>query len=278
MIDFIGIGAQKSGTSWAYTCLYEHPEICMPVKEIHFFSRSRYAQGIDWYENHFKKCDSHKKKGEWSTSYLYSKETASRIKQHYPNVKLLAILRNPVDRAYSQYRNAIRAGEIQKTMSFSAYDAQEKSVREQGLYATQLEEYFQLFDKGQMLILIYEDLIKDPVAFMKNIYTFLEVEDTYVASMVHEQVNIARTPTLIGVDRCMHHISEFLRRNGFDRLVHTIRKTGITKIIRMLNTTQTHVGTREESFNKKEYAKHFAHDVTRLSMMVDRDLRTEWNI
>ncbi|MCR4285481.1 MAG: sulfotransferase, partial [Candidatus Kaiserbacteria bacterium] len=70
MINFIGLGAQKSGTSWAYTCLYEHPEVCIPVKEIHFFSRPRYAEGKEWYEAHFKKCAEGKLRGEWSTSYL----------------------------------------------------------------------------------------------------------------------------------------------------------------------------------------------------------------
>ena len=50
MVDFIGIGAQKAGTSWVYACLYEHPEICAPIKEIHFFSRSRFTKGREWYD------------------------------------------------------------------------------------------------------------------------------------------------------------------------------------------------------------------------------------
>ncbi|HEU4677805.1 MAG TPA: sulfotransferase domain-containing protein, partial [Candidatus Paceibacterota bacterium] len=135
MIDFIGLGAQKSGTSWAYTCLYEHPAVCMPQKELHFFSRPRFEEGKEWYEAQFKNCAPGKLRGEWSTSYLYSPDAPERIRSLYPNAKLLAILRNPIDRAYSQYRNAVRAGEIPKSMPFRAYSAKEPSVWEQGRYA-----------------------------------------------------------------------------------------------------------------------------------------------
>ncbi len=117
MVDFIGVGAQKSGTSWAYACLYEHPEICAPVKEIHFFSRPRYEEGKEWYEGHFKKCEEGLLRGEFSTSYLYSEESPERIHACYPNAKLIAILRNPIDRAYSQYRNTIKAGDISEAVS-----------------------------------------------------------------------------------------------------------------------------------------------------------------
>ena len=109
-VNFIGVGAQKSGTSWIYACLYEHPEICAPIKEIHFFSRPRYEKGIAWYEKQFDRCAVEKLRGEFSTSYLYTPEAAARIHAAYPDAKIIAVLRNPIDRAYSQYRNAIKAG------------------------------------------------------------------------------------------------------------------------------------------------------------------------
>ena len=121
MVDFIGIGAQRSGTSWVYACLYEHPEICIPIKEIHFFSRPRYENGTLWYEEHFATCGVGKRCGEFSTSYLYSDVTAERIHKHYPEVKILAILRNPITRALSQYGNAIKGGEIPESMTFTEY-------------------------------------------------------------------------------------------------------------------------------------------------------------
>ena len=146
-IDFVGVGAQRSGTSWIYACLYEHPEICAPMKEIHFFSRPRYEKGIAWYLAHFAKCKEGTKKGEYSTSYLYSPVAAERIHKDFPEVKLVVSLRNPIDRAYSQYRNAIKAGEVSKGMTFEDFIEKDKSALEQGQYYTELMRYLALFDR-----------------------------------------------------------------------------------------------------------------------------------
>jgi hypothetical protein len=235
MIDFIGIGAQKSGTSWAYTCLYDHPEVCAPIKEIHFFSRPRWSEGKDWYEHHFRSCGEGKKRGEFSTSYLYSKDAPERIHSLYPDTKLIAILRNPIDRAYSQYRNAIKAGEIKESVTFHEYGESEESVRKQGLYAQQIAQYDALFPKNNLLVLIYEDIRKDPVLFMKQIYAFLGIDETFVSSMVYDEINVARTPKHVLIDRVMHHVSETMRKTGLDRVVHLIRKTGLPDLVRSMN-------------------------------------------
>ncbi len=277
-IDFIGLGAQKSGTSWAYACLYEHPEICAPVKEIHFFSRPRYEEGISWYEAHFKKCDEGKLKGEFSTSYLYSDETPERIRTCYPNAKLIAIMRNPITRGYSQYRNSIKAGEISEEMSFEDFAEKEKSVWEQGLYAEQLERYYNYFPKEQVLALVYEDIKKDPIAFMKQIYAFLGVDTAFVSSMVHDEINVARTPKMVGVERVMHYISEFLRRHGLDKFVHFIRKAGLPDMIRSVNTKADAQKKDKEPYNREVCASYFRDDVIRLSNLLERDMRREWNI
>lgn len=276
MIDFIGLGAQKSGTSWAYACLYEHPEICAPIKEIHFFSRPRFAKGKEWYEDHFKRCTEGKLKGEFSTSYLYSAETPSRIRGYYPQAKLIAILRNPIDRAYSQYRNAIKSGEIPETVTFEKFKADEKSVLEQGLYAQQLKRYFDLFPKEQLLVLIYEDIKKDPDAFMRRIYQFLGVDDSFKASMLQSEINIARTPKLVFIERAMHHTAEFMRRIGLDALVHQIRKAGLPELVHSINTKP--VQHESMDHDRASLAAYFKEDVTTLSRLLGRDLNSEWSI
>jgi hypothetical protein len=278
MIDFIGLGAQKSGTSWVYACLYEHPKICAPIKEIHFFSRERFSKGRKWYEDHFKRCKNGLKQGEFSTSYLYSKETPQRIKNMYPHAKLIAILRNPVDRAISQYRNAIKAGEIDETTSFNAYAKQEPSSLEQGLYVKQIKRYLEYFPREQMLILIYEDTKKDPAKFIKTIYEFLGVDPNFIPSMLHTEVNVTRTPKNIGVEKLMHTFAESLRKIGFDKLVHMIRKTGIPDMVRGVNTKEEQRSKRMTEPDKNELAKHFVDDAKELSGMLDRDVTKEWGI
>jgi len=274
MINFIGIGAQKSGTSWAYACLYEHPEICAPIKEIHFFSRPRFQEGKDWYESHFKNCEAKKLKGEFSTSYLYSADAPERIRSLYPEVKLIAILRNPIKRAISHYGNAIKSGEITETTSFDDFCVQDSSVLEQGLYSEQLSRYYRLFSKDQILVLIYEDIKKNPQAFMSQIYRFLGVFDAFVPTMLHSEINVARTPKSVIIDRWMHKVAESLRAIGFDRLVHKIRQSGLPDLVRAGNTKTS----QKVEIDTKSLERYFLDDVKKLSAMLNRDLNQEWDI
>lgn len=275
MVDFIGIGAQRSGTSWVYACLYEHPEICIPIKEIHFFSRPRYENGTLWYEEHFATCGVGKQCGEFSTSYLYSDVTAERIHKHYPEAKVIAILRNPISRALSQYGNAIKGGEIPESMPFTEYFTTEKSVLEQSLYAKQLAPYYTYFDPSRILVLIYEDSKKDPEAFIKNIYAFLGVSTDFVPSMLHESINVTRVPKNIALEKHMHHFSEFLRRSRLDYFVHLVRRSGLPNVVRRLNTKPA---KKEEKpvFDRATLIAYFREDTTELSRMLGRDLVTEW--
>ncbi len=277
-IHFIGIGAQKSGTSWVYTCLYEHPAVCAPIKEIHFFSRPRFSEGKEWYEAHFKNCAIGKLRGEFSTSYLYSEEAPSRIATLYPNVKLIVILRNPIDRAFSQYRNAIKAGEITEQILFEEFTKQEPSVLEQGKYAEQLTRYYARFRKEQILVLIYEDIKKDPIAFIRRIYEFLGIDATFVSHMVHDEINVARTPRYVFADRVMHHVAETLRRIGFDRFVHLVRRSGIPDFVRSHNTKRQQEVRHTMTYNRDAFRAHFTHDVDALSVIIGRDMNKEWNI
>lgn len=276
MVDFIGIGAQRTGTSWTYACLYEHPEICIPIKEIHFFSRQRFANGKEWYEANFKNCDVKKIKGEFSTSYLYSEETAERIHSMYPNVKIIAIIRNPISRAFSQYGNAIKGGEIPESMSFEEYYTHEESVLAQGHYAKQLKRYFDIFDPSQILVLVYEDNKKDPQKFMEHIYSFLGVDSNFVPSMLHDEINISRVPKNIWIEKRMHVFSEFLRRNGLDKVVHFVRQSGLPELVRTVNTKPKKA--EKPTFDRKALVVHFKEDVAELSRMLHRDLSTEWGM
>lgn len=276
MVDFIGVGAQKSGTSWAYACLYEHPEICAPIKEIHFFSRDRFSKGLEWYEGHFARCKPHAVCGEFSTSYLYSMDAPLRIHASYPEAKIIAILRNPVTRAISQYGNAIKAGEISETMSFETYMKTEPSVLEQGLYAKQLKRYYSHFDQSHMCIMIYEDIKKDPKTFMQTIYRFLNVDQNFIPSMLGDSINVARIPKHVFIERVMHRCSEFLRKHGLDRLVHMVRQSGIPDRVRSINTKEK--VRKEPEFDRDFLSSYFKEDVQELSLMLGRDLSNEWRI
>ena len=105
-VDFIGIGAPKSGTTWLSECLREHPRVCMSEpKEIHFFNKTyafywkkqewKYMKGMEWYAEHWRGCTSGQKRGEFSVFYMQDESTPELIHKHFPHVKLIACLRHP---------------------------------------------------------------------------------------------------------------------------------------------------------------------------------------
>jgi len=106
-VDFLVIGAQKSGTTSLFKYLQRHPELYLPPsKEINFFvNASKFPRGLDWYiETYFRGADEDKLWGEVCPSYIGYTSAPANIYANCPDVKLVAILRNPIDRAYSHYR------------------------------------------------------------------------------------------------------------------------------------------------------------------------------
>jgi len=235
--DFIGLGAQKAGTSWIYSCLCEHPQICMPIKEIHFFSRQRnWLRGYEWYEDIFAQCPQDAKTGEFSTSYLTNPIVPERIQQRYPEVKLIASLRNPLDRAYSNYLNDIKSGAVQRHISFEEALKNHPEYIEQGRYATQLRQYWQCFSGSQILVLVYEDCLHQPLDFMRSIYSFLGVDSRFVPSMLHQKVNVSNMPRFVWIERSLIRLSGFLHNKGFYYLWWFAKRIGVANYIRRLNT------------------------------------------
>jgi hypothetical protein len=181
--DFIGIGAMKSATSWLYYCLKAHPEICMSSKkEIHFFSRSNnFQKGIEWYESFFSHCDPELKRGEFTPDYLPSLDAAALIHENFPDAKLIACLRNPVDRAYSHYRYSVaRKGRMSMYDGIEQAIKQEDDLVEKGMYCKQLKAFYNLFPSENILVLLYDDVKDSPLPLLHSLYSFIGVDSTFV--------------------------------------------------------------------------------------------------
>jgi hypothetical protein len=269
------VGAQRSGTSWLYACLYEHPGVCAPIKELHFFSRERnYDRGVDSYLGHFGRCPPGTVRGEFSTSYLYAPEAAARIRAAFPEVRILMSLRNPVTRAYSQYRNAVVAGEIGKGTAFAAYARADPSVIGQGLYHDQVRRYLDTF--AAVLVLVLDDAERDRAAFVRRVYEFVGVDPSFRPGMLDRSVNVSRTPGVVGVDRAMNRVGDVLRRAGLDRLVWRVKRSGVPERLRRLNTGRDREALADAE--QRELAATFRDDAARLSELLGRDLVGLWGL
>jgi len=113
--NFLGLGAQRCGTTWIYECLREHPDVFMSQrKEINFFSdiySNNYYKGISWYSNFFIYSNEEKIKGEITPEYLLDDKAPIRIERNLGQIKFLVVVRNPVQRAFSAYKKGLREGD-----------------------------------------------------------------------------------------------------------------------------------------------------------------------
>jgi hypothetical protein len=204
--NFLITGAAKAGTTALYHYLKQHPQVYMaPNKEPNFFAfeneRVRFRgpgdericnssiTTLEAYEDQFAAVSGELAIGEASPWYLYSSRAAKNIYHHIPNVKLVTVLRNPVDRAFSSYLHVVRDG--REPLSFEeGLRAEENRVeqgwefiwhyRRTGFYANQIERFLDLFPREQVRFYLYDDLLADPARFLSDLFAFLGVDTSFV--------------------------------------------------------------------------------------------------
>lgn len=158
---FIVIGAVKAATTWTQKQLSANPALFLPAPEPHYFS-TEYARGPDWYARFFLNAPDGVMIGEKSADYLAHPEAAKRIAADAPGVKLIAQLRNPIDRAYSDYCMLYRRGTVRDDPAAYFRDGTGHGERflSGGLYARSLAAFFDRFPADDMAVFLFED-IKD---------------------------------------------------------------------------------------------------------------------
>lgn len=188
--DFLIIGAAKSGTTSLYEYLNRHPQIYLSrIKEPQFFAvDSQYERGIEWYSSLFNDATPDQICGEASTDYtklpLYPK-TPERIAHHLPNVKMIYIIRHPVERVYSHYQHLQRGHKIELT--FKDYIQQNHVCLDTSYYIKQINYYLDIFPQESFLFLLMEDLIDNPDQTLRQVCKFVGV-DEHVSLASGEQV------------------------------------------------------------------------------------------
>ena len=216
--NFIVIGAMKAATTSLYTYLKQHPEIFMTKdKEPMFFnnfqqennykilgSKRKRLTTLEEYLTMFKDVKNEKAIGEASPAYIYNPKAPQLIKEYLPNVKIIAILRQPTDRAYSNYLHSKRADRENVTTFQEAIALENKRIEdnwsplyhyiEKGYYSVQLKRYYQLFPKENIRVYLFEDVVKNTKETLKDIFNYLGVDEN-VEIDTSKKANVSGTPS-----------------------------------------------------------------------------------
>jgi hypothetical protein len=195
--DFLILGAQKAGTTALYAYLRRHPSITGPSwKEVSFFDR-HWTRGEPWYRGNFPNVLRSRGDlvGEASPSYLFHPLAPQRVAELVPNARLIALVRNPVERAYSHYQHEVALGREPLSFEDALAAEDERTLEEEvrlraepgyfshawwnytytarGRYAEQLERWLAVFPREQLLILPSEELLGDPASAHARVLDFL---------------------------------------------------------------------------------------------------------
>ena len=220
--NFLVIGANKAGTTSLARYLQQHPDVYMSaVKEPGFFvledgdPTAAAAPGstftFDSYTALFDAVTTERAWGEASTAYLGSPKAPDAIRRHIPDARLVAVLRNPVDRAFSNYKMQVARG--RENLDFGEAIRAEldgkpppPGVRERryvrlGFYGRYLEGYWSTFDTSQLHVALYDDYRRDAAGVLKEIFGFLDVDDSFVpdTSMRHHVSYVPKIRRLHGL-------------------------------------------------------------------------------
>jgi hypothetical protein len=239
-LDFLIIGAQKAGTTSLRAFLGSiESHIHMSKTEHHFWNREgqyKDGYGLSSYMQNFSAATSQQLIGEKSPSYLSSYEAPERIAKHFPQVKLIAILRNPAERAYSAYWHGRRVGAIDPSVTFaqSIQSYQENHGKpygdlvSPGFYSSHLTRYLNFFPKEQLLVLDFDKLLSSPETELSKSLAFLGLDVDAIdksGNLIFPKRNVARVSRLPKVSNYIHR-TKLLTYDQKSKVLKKFLKTG----------------------------------------------------
>lgn len=191
--EFLIVGPQKCATTWLYDCLYDHPDVLMPETDSVQYFDMNYQREEQWYRGHFTQYDGESVVGEETASYIRSEMAPKRIAETIPDAKLIFILRNPIDRAFSHWWH-------EKSKNKHSFDFEEvlenfdlyQNWIVPGLYHRHLMRFSEYFPEEQIKICFFDDLVENDKQYVQDVYSFLDINDEYIPSLINQKVNQGR--------------------------------------------------------------------------------------
>jgi hypothetical protein len=309
--SFVIIGAAKAGTSALYKMLAQHPQIFMsPVKETGFFSmmdenpsfstipagagvnrieesqkrfletRRRSVTAWDDYELLFSGSENYSAIGEISPFYLYNPRTAGRIARYLPDVRIIVILRNPADRAFSHFLHYRRDGLEPHESMDDAIDDEDITIDDVwwgyrhyvrvGLYHSQLSRYLEHFPVEQLKIILYDDLNTSFTASLSDIFRFVGVDPSFLpeTSVTYNVSGIPRSRFLHNLLSRPNSIRNAAKRVLPENVYQKLTRNPLLSKLRSRNLARPQL----ESNTRGRLDDIFRNDIVNTGALIGRDL------
>ncbi len=262
---FVVIGSMRSGSTSLYKYLQVHPDVFMPRKEIHFFDR-RWHHGLDWYRHRFEGYGGQPAVGEATPTYLADPVALDRMAATIPGARLLAVLRDPVDRAYSHYWMEHARDRDPRTFEQAVDDERLTTTSPsdylvRGRYAEQLADVAARFPRDHVHVLFLDDLRDRPADTYAAVCSFLGIDASFVPPLLGEKVN--RFVTF-----------RSMRVRGLRRKLPTVLRIG--RIVGRLNATDDPYVPMAAS-TRADLDTYFADANDALAAWLGRDLPPTWS-
>ncbi|WP_353931853.1 sulfotransferase [Okeanomitos corallinicola TIOX110] len=285
--NFLLAGFEKCGTTSIYNYLNEHPQIYMsPIKEPNFLERDWDTftgekkvriDTLEKYTNLFAEVnDSHRAIGEASPNLLFHYQSSiPRIQQYVPHAKILVVLRDPVTRAYSDYLMQIRdeiTGNNRTLIDQLKYSSTKSYTLKKGLYYTPIKSFLETFGTDNFQVFLYDDLSKDPTKFMQEIYTYLDVDSSFIPN-TSKKSQIAEVPRSRAVNQLLKTSNPM--RDFIASGLRIIMPLELRQKIRSSLVNLNSQGKSAKSMSEEErYAlsQYYYEDVLKLQDLIQRDL------
>ena len=292
--NFLILGTAKAATSSLYVYLKQHPDIYLSsITELNFFAhegRDLHFRGprdleyiwsdslVATYQDYCRQFENVAREtavGEVSTHNLYSEQAPALINRYLPNVKMIAMLRHPTDRAFSAFAHMVRDGR-EETDDFRTALAREPArihdnweplwhYKSMGFYGAQLSRYLNVFNRDQIRVYIYDDFMAQPLAVMQDIYRFIGVDAAFVPDM-SEKYNVSTMARSRRLQEMMMGKSRV--RSALRSLVPAGARSRIRDFVLQYNTKRLRLAPDA----RRDLTNDYRDDIGLLGRLIGRDL------
>lgn len=269
--NFLGIGVPKAGTTWLYDLLESHPQVFVTqkIKEVRYFN-AYYQKGINWYQDFFP-ADTRDVRysalGEITPHYLYCQSCPERIIEQLGSPKLILILRNPINRAWSDYVFKVRIDNYRD--SFENFLLDYPTALNEGYYFRPTANYLHHFSRDQMLVLIFEKVFADVIKARERLAHFLEIDPAlFPQSAGFSKSNRGYVPRFRALAAFSNSTLELALRNEQYWLINLAKRSGLKRLLSIEGNQLQPM--REET--RQELQKKYTQDITALEGLLEMDL------